>query len=340
MRIGKVLRFEHIVPVREWVKSADGKTKTLSELSLRHPIVLRLYKRQEGPRALIASFPGFSQGGGVKLSERLSYEVVLTELLTSIARTLGVNIQSFPLLRCLNLLAEGESKRVRVVDSDLHSGAAGLAFSSRDTASSVNDVIKKFLFPHLKAELGELVDEGAFHRAVSEAFKQSTYRSIVAFWEKEQVVTRIQFWAIGAEFLFVWQGVASTYGLIESIIAPLSSISRSLLDSTGEALWTWLIGQAEGQTLTLSHVCAERGISKELAQSTLLNGVNAGLLEPVYRIKTDELLHEMPNAWTPALSSLSRVFTTVKNEKIDGRNPFAIEVAFKRVVGGEIDNAK
>jgi hypothetical protein len=331
---------EHVVPVREWVKSPDGKTKTLSELSLRHPIVLRLYKRQEGPRALIASFPGFSQGGGVKLSERLSYEVVVTELLNSIAKTLGVAIQSFPLLRCLNLLAEGESRRVRIVDSAVHSGEAGLAFSSRDTANSVNDVVKKFLYPHLKAELGEKVDENTFHRAVAEAFRQSTYRSIVAFWEKEQVVTRIQFWSIGAEFLFIWQGAASTYGLIESIIAPLSNISRSLLNSNESNLWTWLVEQPEGKVLVLGNICAEHGVSKDAVQSILLNGVNAGLLEPVYRIRTDKLLHETPNAWTAALSSLSRIFTTENNEKIDGRNPHAIEVAFKRVVGGEIDNAK
>lgn len=327
--------FEHSVPVREWVTSADGKTKTLRELTLRHPIVLRLYPLQDNHRVLIASFPGFSQGGGIKVKERLSYEVVVTELIASVSKSLGVAVRSLPLLRCLNLLAEGESKRLRIVDSNLHSGQAGLTFSSRVQSRSVNDVVNDFLFPHLKAELGDRLNEAAFHKAVAEAFRHSTYNSIVALWEKEQVVTRIQFWPTGAEFLFVWHGAASTYGLVESIIAPLSSISRALEDPTEAGAWSWLTSLAADRVVTLPSVCAELGISKDIAQSTLLHTINAGLMEPVYRLKTAELLLEIPNGWTSALSSLRRKFTAANNSgEINGCDPQNIEVAFRRVVGG------
>ncbi|MGB8421627.1 hypothetical protein [Paraburkholderia sp.] len=325
---------EHSVPVREWVTSADGKTKTLRELTLRHPIVLRLYAVEDKHRVLIASFPGFSQGGGIKIKERLSYEVVVTELVTSVARSLGIVVRSFPLLRCLNLLAEGESKRVRIVDSNVHSGQAGLTFSSRVQSRSVNDVVNDFLFPHLKAELGERVNEAVFRKAVTEAFRHSTYNSIVALWEREQVVTRIQFWPTGAEFLFIWHGAASSYGLVESILAPLSNISRALEDPTEAGTWSWLTSLAVDHIVTLASVCTELGISKDVAQSALLHAINAGLIEPVYRIKTGELLLEMQNGWTSALSSLSRKFTTANNEEINGCDPQNIEVAFRRVVGG------
>jgi hypothetical protein len=60
----------------------------------------------------------------------------------------------------------------------------------------------------------------------------------------------------------------------------------------------------------------------------------AGLVEPVFRLKTSDVILDTENDWTTDPTALARVFMTDKGTQIDGTHPANIEIGFHRLRTG------
>lgn len=318
------ITLEHSVKVREWVKTSSN-TKLMQESRTRHPILVRLYAEQ----GIVAFFyPGFSQGSGTPRGETISYEELLNDAQAFISELLNVSFSALPIRECIKVFVEGENSRVRVVRSDVEATSGRVALSSTYQDKPVEQVLVDYL-GNLSPEIKALIlDLGR------KALGTALANSVVLFWFDEKVVTRLQFWNIGTDMLFVWHGVPNSFRIVEEIVNLFRMTYQMLPSKDTASPLDWLSKMAPGTMVRPAELSAQFSISIEESRFSLVTSMKIGLLQPVYRLRTDALLIDNPNEWTSDPSELNREFEADGGDIIDGRDPRNIEVAFLRIDTG------
>lgn len=320
-----LITFEHLVPVKLWVEESTDVRRRKS-VEIRHPIVLRYLK---GAEAAMFYYPGFSQGDGVQRNEKIAYETVLQALTEGLKQQFGVVFGLLPVEAAIGLLANGHNNRVKVIRSDVEGSTGRIGVTARTSTSnlySVEDVITNFVMPHLAG-----VDKTTLRSAVATAFSGAPANSLVVHWIEEGILTRLNFWPIGAEFYFVWHGASQTNFVVDRVISLLFDVAKQVAAPSGKEAWGYLSGLQPGTVILPNNFAANFSIEPADAARLFVKAVQAGVLKAVYRVKTEESLMESVNDWTEALSKLRQTFLTTSGSKIDGTAPENIEVAFERV---------
>ncbi len=320
-----VTTFEHKVDVREW-QVTDADTKKLVVQPLRHYVLLRLY-----PKTGIAlfCFPGYTQGNAQREQSRLAYDTLIDALMAGVTARCQVTFKAIPINDCLIALEDSSHKRVRIVRTDLEAADGKMILASQFDKKSVNELLADFLLPYLQS-----ANRAQLLGAINEAVRDADTNAVVANWLHEKVVTRIRFWPIGTEFLFIWHGPAGSFAVVERIMTLLSSLAIELKSSARKDLWEALIGLPAGSVTTLAALVNKTHHAADVVKRAVLEATSLGLLSVVYRVRTSELLLEGPNDWTADLKALDRTFTVADGHSIDGSDPNSIEVAFKRMSRG------
>jgi len=192
---------------------------------------------------------------------------------------------------------------------------------------SVDEYLTNFIKPHVKEEF-----QDKLHSAVREALKNTAPNSLAVLWTRENVVTRLSFWDFGTEFLFIWYGTEQNFFAIEKIFELLISIANQLASSDLSSIFEEFTDTSNNEVFTMSMLASRHKVSINKLKKTTVSAINAGLIEPVYRLNTQEFLQEIPNEWVEDLSSLKQVFTSESGVEVDGRNPSNIEVGFRKII--------
>lgn len=315
---------EHTVRVREWVNSGPS-LKTIQSSTMRHPILIRLYVDQG-----IAAFfyPGFSQGSGTPRNETISYEELIADAMAFIGTLGDVSFTALPVRQCLKVFVEGANARVRVVRSDVDASSGRVSLSSAYQEKAVEEVLLDYLGDLPEDVRALVLDRGR------RALGTSTANSVVLFWFDEKVVTRLQFWDIGTDMLFVWHGVPNTFRIVEEIVNLFQMTYQMLPSTNAGSPLEWLSKMPAGDTVRPAELASMFNLSMEESRQNLLSAMKIGLLQPVYRLRTVELLIARSNDWTKDPSELNSQFEIDGGGEIDGQDPKNIEVAFLRVDTG------
>lgn len=316
----RVFTFEHSINCHRWVLQPDRKTKRLEKFKIRHPVVVRLYLDRP---FLLIQYPGFTQHADMKREKTLDYQGIVSELLDVLKNVFSVSATPMPFREVINLLHKGESNRLRFVHVSPATSTGRMSVSTGSENLSVTEWIAKFLEPHLPGTNKEELIAG-----VSQAVRSSSLSSIVAFWLREKVFTRIQFWNTGTELLFIWKGIHPTFYVIETILGLAYRLSSQVSDGTKSEILEFIVSKKDDYLFQPGELCNKYGKQPELVQGILLEAVQAGFIVPAYRLKTERLLLESSNPWTKSLPSLRRVFHTEDGKDIDGSDPANIEVGF------------
>jgi len=320
------ITLEHKVKVREWVQTGP-KAKTVRENVVRHPIVLRLYP-QQGIAAFF--YPGFDQGSATPRNERIEYSNVIADAMSFIAAQLGISFAALPVKECIKVFLEGANNRVRVIQSDVDSASGKLSFSSSFQEKAVEDVLVDYFEDVLPPETLSIIRE-ACRKALALAFANS----VVLFWFEEKIVTRLRFWDIGTDMLFVWHGVPNSFRIVEEIVGLFQATYKMLpTKDEKESPLDWLSKVKPGEVVRPADFAARFSLSREQSRTVLLSAMRIGLLQPIYRLKTAQFLLEQLNHWTKDPNELNKVFATDEGGTVDGTDPAQIEVAFLRVDAG------
>lgn len=331
---GFVLTISHTVEVIDWVTAENGESQSKQRRYIRHPINIRIY---ESDAVALISYPGFSQGAAASRSTRVAYQGLAEDVIQYLNTHCKIVFSTFPVEKCLHLLAVASNSRVKIVRTDLEPPNGRLNISSAYKVASVEDIfLRSFLRPVL-TRLNVEINDSDLHKIVAEVMHQAQTNSMTVSWVREGVVTRVDFWTIGAELLFIWNDVESSVFIVDSIVDLLVSVSKQLAKTHLSDLWDWLSKLDSESVLSIGNIVSKFNIQEAEAKEVLFKSISLGMFEPVYRLATTELLMESSNDWTEKLSSLSALFTTESGHEIDGGNPANIQVAFRKVLldGGE-----
>jgi hypothetical protein len=320
-----VVTFEHSVSVKEWVRQDDENIKRLITIETRHPVVLRVLKASQ---VASLNYPGFSQGQGTRREELLQYDQVLKGIFDSIAKW-GLEPKILSIKESLRVLLKGGNSRVHRFRTDIEAagvGRFGLASSRRDVSveESLAELLRISVDPAQRTQ---------FLEATRKALNEADTNSALLYWQTEKVITRLKFWDIGCEILFVWAGEAQSYAIVDQIVELLAGthdrVDASAV-SAGVAL-QWIAAIDSGKVKQPAQLAEALNLPPGVARSEFVYAVKAGLVQPVYRLRTSEWIPEIENNWTTKLSELSRAFKTDSGHVVDGRDLSNVEVAFQRV---------
>ncbi|HEX7814401.1 hypothetical protein, partial [Dyella sp.] len=307
----EIFLFEHSVEVAEW-KLVDDETKRLEIKHLRHPVVVRIYP---STGAALFCYPGFTQGAATGAGHKLAYEEVVESLILALATHCEIRVSAFATERAIGILQEGVSPRVRIVRTDIDASSGRVSLASEEK-SSVDVLLAEFLAPHLSEKLN--VELG---KAISKAVREAPTTALVAYWNDERVFTRVRFWPIGAEFLFVWHETPSSYQAIHSIVALIVGLAKEVVETGGRDSLEKIQSLRSGEIVSLASFVGNNGGDRDAAKRTLLEAVRAGFLTPVYRLKKPGLFLDSPNEWQADVTMLRRVFWHEDGTFVDGSRP-------------------
>ncbi len=317
------LTFEHNVEFTEWV-NVDKDHRVRRKVITRQPIIIRI---QSERNLLTISYPGFTHTNLTGTGWN-GYENVVQNLLNILTNELGWNLKILPIKDALKFFIEGANRRVIQVKADVDTPMARFDVSAKGRSINIEEAMASFLSAHLPG-----VEEETLRAASKKAFSSAIANSIVLYWLQEGLFTRLRFWDIGTELHFVWNNESATYRVVDEITYTLSDACRALsgLKSEAKNLLEWIVKQEPLNLITPGDMSQRFSLVPGEARSTLLTAMKAGLVEPVYRLASTELLEEIQNEWSPDLSRFRQQFTTSSGVKIDGTNPENLEVAFRRV---------
>lgn len=317
------LTFEHQVEFQEWI-NVDKDHRVRRTVVTRQPIIVRV---QSNRNLLTLSYPGFTHTNALG-SVSNGYEKVVQSLLHILTDNFGWRLRTLPIKNALKFFVEGTNRRVLQVKADVDTPMARFDVSAKGQAVNIEQAMASFLGDHLPG-----VEKEALVAASKKAFSSAVPNSIVLYWLEERLFTRLRFWDIGTELHFVWNNESATYRLVDEITSTLSDATSALseLSPATENLLAWIAIQAPLNVFAPGEMSQQFSLVPGEARSTLLIAMKAGLVEPVYRFATTELLQELQNEWSPDLNRFKREVTTDTGVKIDGSNPENLEVAFRRV---------
>lgn len=326
---GRLFTFSHEAEVVDWTESEDGRVRYKQLHKIRHPVVIRFYFKSG---IALFSYPGFSSAGVAARSSSSVYRSLVHDLVKCIESQCDVRFSTYPVEQCLRLLSRSNNSVLRIVRTDLEPPNGRLNISSAHRVASVEDIfLKSFLGPVLK-NLGFTVPEEKLHRAIADVMHEAHTNSMTVSWVEEGVNTRVDFWDIGTELLFVWGRGNSSIFMLEKIVSLIVSVASQLERVDLAGIWTWLSRLEDGAILSIENIVARFNVDVDDVKRVVFQSVAAGVVEPVYRLATASLVLEFDNYWTRNLSDLKGIFTTEDGLNIDGSDPRSVEVAFRRCV--------
>jgi hypothetical protein len=322
------ITLEHSVRVLEWQETKPG-VKTKIETTVRHPLVVKLFP-SEGYSSI--SYPGFSQGSGTPRASLISYEELVNDACAFVGKKYSVTFSTLAAQKSIGVLLEGGNSKIKVVRSDLDSLFGRISLTSANQKQSVEQLLASFLGDDLPVEVKELVLDRS-----RKAIGANLASFLILYWFEEDVYTRVKFWDIGTELLFVWHGTSPSLRLVDSILGVLRSTAVALTEQNPKHGGTPIqyISKAQPGTLMRIVDIAEMfGLEPNAAKGQVMTALRIGLIQPVYRLGTTALIADYTNDWTTDPSALNRNFETEEGYIIEGTDPRTIEVAFQRVDAG------
>lgn len=315
--LGTELTFEHTIKRSYWeTDKGDPRSKRLKDESIVHPIFVKVILRS---KLILVAYPGYDGRGAAKIS----YSSMVSAVLSLLTEHFNLQQRSLPVRAALDFLIANHSSRVIRLQAAPEYDTGKLALSVNKHAADIETFFGSLLAPFLTAD--GLVET---RKALASAIRNGRLTSLLTVWPEEELVTRIEFWTHGSEFLYIWNKSERTYAKCLRIFELLAETGK-VLDQKSDLL-SKILGSDERTLFLAGDVAAEFSTSMDEVKRHLLEAVRLGFVVPVYRLRTSEILEEMQNDWTTKLATLSAVYKTLSGADVDGRNIENIEVGFQR----------
>lgn len=312
--------FERDIEVKVKVASEKGDLFKLQPVTITHPIVVRL---DTDTGLFTISYPGFNQAQ-INPSDRVKYSREVDGLLNSLKTAYGLHPRPLPVKSCITKLADSESNRLRVIRSNPTSENGRFKLASLKKDIPVEAALLQLIKDKVSSSAFDEVSE-AFKDAINEAPTDS----MMLFWTREEIFTRLEYWDIGTEFYIVWRGASQTFAKTDDIAGLLFALTSSTDSDPKAEAWNRVAHAQPGMLFGIPDLSNTCGVTVQESQAILLSCLASGLVETVYNIVGAELVDETVS-WTTVLAELGRKFSIGDDNSIDGADPNNIQVAFRR----------
>lgn len=314
------LTFQHQVHTVRWVQK-DESTRKKEKETILHAVFVRLEK--DNRRLFTVGYSGFENNAYKNDPNKVSYQQIVSDVIQILNDEIGVTTTTLPVKKAIDFLIQHNSTRVYREKGDPEFKFGKLTVQSKEGTKGIENVLvgifanTKFNFNH--QDLAE---------AAKDALKNSSMHSVVAVWVEEHLVSRIEFWDVGAEFLFVWKKTPQSYSTCFKIFGLIQETIKNIESSSD--LMSVIFGFEIGKIFKASDIANNVSVENTKLKRLIVDALNLGLIIPIYRLNTIQLVQETRNEWTPDLSSLAKEYTLESGEIFDGKNPKNIEIAFLR----------
>lgn len=311
------LTFQHKVEISRLVQKDEVTWKKEKE-SILHPVFVRLDKAR---KLVCVAYPGYEASSFRRNPNKLTYEQIVNDTLNVLKTEFSVGIASLPVKQAIDFLVINGSTRVFRQKADPEYKFGKIVVRAKEGVNGIENALVNFI-KHKK------LNEADVKEAVIEALQTSSLNSLVVVWVEEELVSRIEFWESGSEFLFIWRRTTPSYERCFGIFALIQEALKGQ-EQSGDVL-SYVLRYEKGHIFKAADISNSVSVSNDKLKSALLESINLGLVTPVYRLKTETTVREFSNDWTSNLATLAQKFFLDNGEEINGRDPKNIEIAFQR----------
>ena len=316
------LKFEHWVTAETW-RRIDQRHKELIELITRHSVTVAVRPDQT---VMEVRFDGYSQGQVVDASRRLAYSTVAKSAADKAAGILGISLTTLSMGPAIERVLDNLPDEVRDIRRSLRTTRGGsLEFNAGE--ESETDVAAE-LARFLREQGGG--DVRISREQVRSALRSSTADSILLFWRKQDLLSRITSHDIGPEILFIWRSSQRTATSIRYVVDSLLRARRLVGTPTTEEILERVRRIEAGITVRASDLAAQMGVDREASVNALERATRDGFLQRVFRVRTSSATHDYVNSWRTTLRELPHRVSDENGIAINVDDPTNVEVGYRR----------
>jgi hypothetical protein len=257
-----------------------------------------------------------------------SFDLVIKSVL-ELLRSRGLVPTALPVRHCLSSLLKGGARRVAVSRGEFDTKDAKFQITSLSRKQSIETSLAGLISDSADAASGSRRN---VERQIKNSLEHQTFQMVTLSWIDEDLRTRVKFIESGAEFLFFWgESGDRTFARVDSVVGLLFDLSEGLRSADFKTVWESIGTLADGTIVTPGEFASRFKVDPKVVQGAIIDAVNAGLLEPVYRLVAPQDLLEQHSllSWTTDLVSLRRVFEA-GNVEVDGADARNVGIGFRR----------
>ena len=154
---------------------------------------------------------------------------------------------------------------------------------------------------------------------------------ILLHWKKKEIYTRISFHDYAPEILFIWKSTSPNAVLIDEVLAVILEYQSYLGTGKLSEAVNFVDHAMPGTIIRPAQVVQQFSLPLDEALKILYRAMDRGVVDILFRVKTDDALVDFSNEWRDNLSAFPREVTDEHGHSINLAEHKNIEVAFKRL---------
>lgn len=313
-----LVKFVHLVETWVWEWSST-RAKELKVRKRRHPVVVAVFP---GDRLMTVSFPGFTQGTFPADMERTTYIDIARNACKAFASATDIQVDEFPLRQTIDLILQKEPS-VKAVRRYAKGADGQVMLDSREGPGSSEEFLANAFRRDAHIEVSP--------EAIRTILRPMEAVDIMLHWKKKELYTRISFHASASEILFIWKSTIPDTKRIDEILAIIVEYqSYAGIAKLSEAV-NFVDEAKPGTIIRPMQVGQQFSLSLEETLKILYRAMDRGVVDILFRVKTDDALVNFKNEWKTNLSEFPTLVKDEHGKSINLADHKNIEVAFKRL---------
>jgi hypothetical protein len=313
-----LVKFVHLVETWVWEWSST-RTKEMKMRKRRHPVVVAVFP---GDRLMTVSFPGFTQGTFPTDMERTTYLDIARSACEAFASATDIQAAEFPLRQTIELILQKEPdvKAVRRYSK----GAGGrVMLDSREGPSSSEEFLANAFRRDARIEVSP--------EDIRTILRSMEAVDIMLHWRKKELYTRISFHASAPEILFIWKSTIPDAAKIDEVLALIVEYQSYAGTAKLSEAVNYVDRAKPGTIIRPVQVGQQFSLSLDETLKILNRAMDRGVVDILFRVKTDDALVDFENEWRTNLSEFPSSVEDEHGQRINLAEHKNIEVAFKRL---------
>lgn len=237
-------------------------------------------------------------------------------------RILDIQAGAFQLRQTIELMLQKEPNEVEDLRRYLKDESGRMMFDSRDGKGGLVHYVAHTFRRETRIDVPDTAWRSLF-RAIENV-------DILIVWKKIEVLTRVAFHDFAPELLFIWRSTSADVSRIDEILKMVVEyhryVSKTLLSEAAE----YVDQISPGTVIRPSAFGQKFDLTLDETLGILYKALDRGVVETLFRVKTDDVLQDFDNAWRSGLSDFPPEVTDEHGQSIDLGENKNIEVAFKR----------
>jgi hypothetical protein len=312
------LKLVHHVYSEEWERVGETR-KELKKHWRRHPVVIA-FRPMDGLATV--SFPGFTQGSGTPHDRRMKYPQVAEGARQVLRETARIETVGLPLKNAIEALLKERPDEVQDIRRIVAHRQGKFVVDSGEGEENVADYL---------AIVSRELQLGITKEVWREFISKGTADDIHLVWPKLKILTRVSFYDIAPEFLFVWRAGGRDSLHVDHVVRQIEYFcKKAALPLLSEAA-EFVKAQASGTLLKPSNLIQRFNLAYEDSMELLRDAMRRSLVRMCFRVRTENALNEITNEWRSDLHEFPSRVTDIQGNSINLEDPASIEIAFQRV---------